>query len=372
MKILGVESTCDETAAAVVEFDLEKFEEENGKFSKLSSPKIDLLSSVVHSQIDIHAQFGGVIPEVAARSHIEFINPVVRKALTQAGVTWHEIDGVAVSFAPGLNGSLLVGNLAAQTYATVFNKPFYPVHHVEAHVYANFLNQNPPEFPFLALVVSGGHSQIVLFRGHSDFEILGETQDDAVGEAFDKVAKILGLPYPGGPAISNAALAGDSSKYKLPKARLEGEFDFSFSGVKTAVLRAIQKEAGVDFNFPSFKLAELLSEQQKCDFAASFQKNAVETLTDKLEKAVEKFSPTTVIVAGGVAANSALREEISNRLAYKLPNEIIFTPMEFCTDNAAMVASLGVFHAILGREKNPLSTEVKPSLSMRDAKWIEY
>ena len=216
MKILGIESTCDETAAAVVSF-------EGEKISQTSSPRINLLSSVVHSQIDIHAQFGGVIPEVAARSHIEFVNPVVNEALAKAGVSWEGIDGVAVSFAPGLNGSLLVGNLAASTYAEIFEKPFFPVHHVEAHVYANFLNENPPEFPFLALVVSGGHSQIVLFCGHSDFEILGETQDDAVGEAFDKVAKILGLPYPGGPAISRAALAGDAFKYKLPKARLSGD-----------------------------------------------------------------------------------------------------------------------------------------------------
>ena len=364
MKILGIESTCDETAAAVVSFDGEKI-------SRTSSPRINLLSSVVHSQIDIHAQFGGVIPEVAARSHIEFVNPVVNEALAKAGVSWAEIDGVAVSFAPGLNGSLLVGNLAASTYAEIFSKPFFPVHHVEAHVYANFLNENPPEFPFLALVVSGGHSQIVLFRGHSDFEILGETQDDAVGEAFDKVAKILGLPYPGGPAISRAALAGDAFKYKLPKARLSGEYDFSFSGLKTAVLRAVQAEVGVDFNFPSFELAAKLTEQQKNDFAASFQRTAVETLVDKLEKAVENFAPKTVVVAGGVAANSALREEMKNRLSGKVASELIFTPMEFCTDNAAMVATLGVFHALLGEAKNPLEMEVRPSLSMENAKWIK-
>ena len=364
MKILGIESTCDETAAAVVSF-------EPSQFSRTASPKLDLLSSVVHSQIDIHAQFGGVIPEVAARSHIEYVNPVVAQALREAGVNWSEIDGVAVSFAPGLNGSLLVGNLAARTYAQIFHKPFFPVHHVEAHIYANFLNDNPPQFPFLALVVSGGHSQIVLFRGHSDFEILGETQDDAVGEAFDKVAKILGLPYPGGPAIARAALTGDPNKYKLPKARLAGEYDFSFSGLKTAVLRAVQKEVGVDFNFPSFELAGRLNEQQKADFAASFQKIAVETLTDKLERAVERFAPRTVVIAGGVAANSALREEIARRLSDKLPDEIIFTPPELCTDNAAMVASLGAFHAVLGKPENPLNSEVKPSLSMQDAKWLE-
>lgn len=371
MKILGIESTCDETAASVVEFDLDNFEKTHGKFSKISSPKINLLSSVVHSQIDIHAQFGGVIPEVAARSHIEFINPVVNQAIQNANLDWSDIDGIAVSFAPGLSGSLLVSNLVAQTYATVFNKPFFPVHHVEAHVYANFLNDNPPKFPFLSLVVSGGHSQIVLFRGHSDFEILGETQDDAVGEAFDKVAKIIGLPYPGGPAISQSALKGDALKYNFPKARLKGEFDFSFSGLKTAVLRTIQKEVGVDFNFPSFKLAELLSDQQKNDFAASFQKTAVDTLVDKLEKAVRQFSPKTVVIAGGVASNQELRKQASDRLANLLEDEIIFTPPEFCTDNAAMVASLGVFHAILGESQNPLKAEIRPSLSMADAKWIK-
>ncbi|MDO4872097.1 MAG: tRNA (adenosine(37)-N6)-threonylcarbamoyltransferase complex transferase subunit TsaD [bacterium] len=363
MKILGIESTCDETAAAVVSF-------EPSQISQYSSPQIDLLSSVVHSQIDIHAQFGGVIPEVAARSHIEYINPVIRKALAQAGETFESIDGIAVSFAPGLNGSLLVGNLAARTYAQIFKKKFFPVHHVEAHVYANFLNQNPPQFPFLALVVSGGHSQIVLFRGHSDFEILGETQDDAVGEAFDKVAKILGLPYPGGPAISKAAQNGDPSKYHFPKARLAGEFDFSFSGVKTAVLRAVQKEVGVDFNFPSFELAAKLNEQQKCDFAASFQQTAVETLVDKLEKAVQKFQPKTVVIAGGVAANLALREELLHRISRQVPDEIIFTEPQFCTDNAAMVAALGAFHFALGEPQNPLDAEVKPSLSMENAKWL--
>ncbi len=362
MKILGIESTCDETAAAVVEFDA-------NKISRESSPKLKLLSNVVHSQIDIHAQFGGVIPEVAARSHIEYANPVVREALSKAGISFKDLDGIAVSYAPGLVGSLLVGTLTARTYARIFNKPFYPIHHVEAHVYANFLNEEPPEFPFLALVVSGGHSQIVLFKSHGNYQILGETQDDAVGEAFDKVAKILGLPYPGGPAISKAALSGNSLKYKLPKARLKGKYDFSFSGLKTAVLRAVQKEVGVDFNFPSFKLAAKLNEQQKNDFAASFQKIAVETLVDKLELAVEDFSPTTVVIAGGVAANSALREELIKRVSKKLPNPVIFTPPELCTDNAAMVATLGAFQSVLSESQNPLKLEVKPSLSMSDSKW---
>lgn len=362
MKILGIESTCDETAAAVVEFN-------GSKISRSQSVKMDLLSSVVHTQIDIHAQYGGVIPEVAARSHIEYINPVVNQALGESNLTMSDIDGIAVSYAPGLIGSLLVGTLAARTYARIFDKPFYPVHHVEAHIYANFLNDNPPKFPFLALVVSGGHSQIVLFRGHSDFEILGETQDDAVGEAFDKVAKILGLSYPGGPSIAKAALSGDSSAYKLPKAKLKGKYNFSFSGLKTAVLRAVQREVGVDFTFPSFELADKLSEQQKNDFAASFQKVAVETLVDKLQRATEDFDPKTVVIAGGVAANQELRRELIERVSNKVPDDIIFTPPQLCTDNAAMVATLGAFEYLLDKPKDPLELEVKPSLSMNDSKW---
>lgn len=365
MKILGIESTCDETAAAVVEFT-------PSEISESYSPKLRLLSNEVVSQIDIHAEFGGVVPEVAARSHIEVINPVVSHALSRANLDWDQIDAIAVSFAPGLNGSLLVGNLAAHTYASVLGKPIFPVHHVEAHIYGAFLDEETrPEFPFLALVVSGGHSQIVLMKGHGDFEILGQTQDDAVGEAFDKVAKILGLPYPGGPAISKVAENGDASKYKLPKAKLAGEFDFSFSGLKTAVLRAVQKEVGVDVNFPSFELAGLLNEEQKADFAASFQKTAVETLADKLEKAAEKFAIKTVVVAGGVAANRALRDELKRRLDEKLSGGVKFVLPDFCTDNAAMVAALGAAHFSLNKPTDALKTTVKPSLSMENNLWRE-
>ncbi|RYZ15090.1 MAG: tRNA (adenosine(37)-N6)-threonylcarbamoyltransferase complex transferase subunit TsaD, partial [Sphingobacteriales bacterium] len=242
MKILAIESSCDETAAAVVE---------DGR---------KLHSNVIVSQIDIHAMYGGVVPEVAARSHIEVINPVINQALTDATMTWDDIDAIAVTYAPGLIGSLLVGTLAARTLAVIHSKPLHPIHHVEAHVYANFITEQAdslsltlpsaqPEFPMLALIVSGGHSQLVLFRDHGDYELLGQTQDDAVGEAFDKVAKILGLPYPGGPSITKAALDGDAFKYKLPKAKLADPYNFSFSGLKTAVLRAVQHDVGVDFTF---------------------------------------------------------------------------------------------------------------------------
>lgn len=347
MKVLGIESSCDETAASVVQ---------DGRI---------LLSNVVNSQIDIHAAYGGVVPEVAARSHIEVINPVVNQALKDAGTTWDDIDAIAVTYAPGLVGSLLVGTLAARTLAILKNKPLYPIHHVEGHVYANFLNKTAPEFPCLALIVSGGHSQLVLFRNHGDYELLGQTQDDAVGEAFDKVAKIIGLPYPGGPSIAKAALTGNSYKYPLPKARMSGAYDFSFSGLKTAVLRAVQREVGVDFTFPSHELPARVNDVQRADFAASFQRIAIETLVDKAEKAFNDFLPKSVVIAGGVAANQELRRQLSERL----PIHIDYAPMNLCTDNAAMIATLGYYYAQKMPACDPYSLEVVPSLSMTKTAW---
>jgi N6-L-threonylcarbamoyladenine synthase len=347
MKILGIESSCDETAASVVE---------DGRV---------LLSNVVNSQINIHALYGGVVPEVAARSHIEVINPVINQALTDAKCTWDDIDAIAVTYAPGLIGSLLVGTLAARTLAVLKNKPLYPIHHVEAHVYANFLNETAPEFPMLALIVSGGHSQLVLFRDHGDYELLGQTQDDAVGEAFDKVAKILGLPYPGGPSVTKAALTGDPKRYLLPKAKLKGAYDFSFSGLKTAVLRAVQRETGVDFTFPSGELSARLDDVQRNDFAASFQYTAISTLVDKAEKAFRDYSPKSVVIAGGVAANQELRRQLSERL----PMHIDYAPMHLCTDNAAMIATLGYYYAQKKQPTDPMELEVIPSLSMTSTTW---
>jgi N6-L-threonylcarbamoyladenine synthase len=352
MKILGIESSCDETAASVVE---------DGR---------RLLSNVVNSQIDIHAVYGGVVPEVAARSHIEVINPVINQALREANCTWDDIDGIAVTYAPGLIGSLLIGTLAARTLAILKNKPLYPVHHVEAHVYANFLTSSssttyhlpptPPSFPMLALIVSGGHSQLVLFRDHGDFDLLGQTQDDAVGEAFDKVAKIIGLPYPGGPSVAKAAKNGNPNKYKLPKSKLSGKYDYSYSGLKTAVLRAVQHEVGKDFTFPSSSLAALLDDAQRNDFAASFQKVAIETLVDKTELAFNDFQPKSVVIAGGVAANQELRRILSERL----PIKIEYAPMNLCTDNAAMIATMGYYYAQKHQPTDPYELEVSPSLSM--------
>ncbi len=353
MKILGIESSCDDTAAAIVQ---------DGH---------RLFSHVVSSQIDIHAAYGGVVPEIAARSHIEAIGPVVEKALGDAACTWDDIDAIAVTYAPGLIGSLLVGTLAARTLAIIHDKPLYPIHHVEAHVYANFItDQSPalsltlpqaqPQFPLLALIVSGGHTQLVLFQGHGDYELLGQTRDDAVGEAFDKVAKILGLPYPGGPSISQAAREGDDQAYQLPKARLDEPYAFSFSGLKTAVLRAVQREVGVDTSFPSYELSGRLTASQRHDFAASFQRVAVETLVDKTERAYHDYAPASVVIAGGVAANTALRHELSSRL----PIAIEYAPLTLCTDNAAMVAALGYYETQRLAATDPYELEVLPSLSM--------
>jgi len=401
MKILGIESSCDETAAAIVE---------DGR---------RLLSNVVNSQIDIHAAYGGVVPEVAARSHIEVINPVINQALSDAQLTWDDIDAIAVTYAPGLIGSLLVGTLAARTLAILKNKPLYPIHHVEAHVYANFvveqrhteesrssaiaskhlqpetdkasgplfspgvkpfasdgdrkgnqelqLPSTQPLFPMLALIVSGGHSQLVLFKDHGNYILLGQTQDDAVGEAFDKVAKIIGLPYPGGPSIAQAALTGDPHKYQLPKAKLAGKYDFSFSGLKTAVLRAVQREVGVDFTFPSHELPGRLNDVQRIDFAASFQRIAIETLVDKAEKAFQDYAPKSVVIAGGVAANQELRRQLSERL----PLPIEYAPMQLCTDNAAMIATLGYYYAQKMSPADPYDLEVVPSLSMTRTAWAQ-
>lgn len=349
MKVLGIESSCDETAASVVE---------NGT---------RLLSNVVNSQIDIHSVYGGVVPEVAARSHLEVILPVVDKALTDASCTWDDIDAIAVTYAPGLVGSLLIGTLAARTLALLKNKPLYPVHHVEGHVYANFLIDKTPSFPTLALIVSGGHSQLVLFRTHGDYELLGQTQDDAVGEAFDKVAKIIGLPYPGGPSIAEAAKTGNPYAFTFPKARMQNPYDFSFSGLKTAVLRTVQAETGVAYDFPSHQLPERVSDSLRANVAASFERIAVETLVDKAEKAFRDYAPASVVIAGGVAANQELRRQLSERL----PVGIEYAPVNLCTDNAAMIASLGYYYAQENQPTDPRDLEIVPSLSMTKTAWAK-
>lgn len=366
MVILGIETSCDETAAAVVK-DGHK-----------------LISNVVASSIDLHSKYGGVVPEIAARAQMEYIIPTIEKSLEEAfsvlspeslvlskklpatdyqlpANVWDQIDAIAVTQGPGLGGSLLVGVMTARTLAITKNKPLYAVNHVQAHPYAAFITevdsrrltvdslQMPgavPHFPVLALIVSGGHTQLVLFKSHSDYKVLGRTSDDAVGEAYDKVAKMLGLPYPGGPSVGQKAMHGNPQAIKLPKAKMDNPYNFSFSGLKTAVLRASQHLAGKDYTFPSTALPEALNESQKADIAASFQYTAINTLVDALEEATKQFSPASVVVAGGVAASPALRAEISQRL--KVP--VVYPDMKLCTDNAAMIASLAYFLATTGQQ----------------------
>ena len=337
MKILGIETSCDETAAAVVE------------------DGVKILSNVVISQIDIFAEYGGVIPEVAARSHLEVMMPVIEKTMKDANCTWDDIDAIAVTHAPGLLGSLLIGTLTARTLAILYDKPLYAVHHLKSHIYANWLSDQNPEFPLLALVISGGHTQILYMPSHDNFEIIGTTRDDAIGECFDKVAKILGLPYPGGPSIANAAKNGDPDKYKFPHPKIDG-LDFSFSGLKTAVLRAVQKELGLSISHPSHDLKNHLTEKQVNDFAASFQKTAVDILLEKLQMAKQKYPDVkSIVFAGGVSANEALREKA----------EGYFPQKSLSGDNGVMVAAAAYYEIKAGkRPTDPYKLNIYPRISI--------
>ncbi|MEM6997286.1 MAG: tRNA (adenosine(37)-N6)-threonylcarbamoyltransferase complex transferase subunit TsaD [Patescibacteria group bacterium] len=358
MLVLGIETSCDETSVGVVR---------DGR---------ELLSNSVLSQIDIHAEYGGIVPEIAARSHLEAMNPMIEQALKEADVAWNDIDAIGVTYGAGLSGSLLIGATTARVLAIVKDKPLYACNHVEGHVYANYLTsyESPeirdgrpalpsrqPAFPLLALIVSGKHSQLVLFRDHGDYDLLGQAQDDAIGEAFDKVARILGLPYPGGPSIAKIATDGDPDKYTLPISRIAGDYNFSFSGIKTAVLRLCQGLAGGDHAMPSFEIAQHLSEVQKADVAASFQKTAVKTVVDKTIKAYEEFQPKDVVIAGGVAASQELRAQLTERL----PIDIQYAPIGLCTDNGAMIACL-CCHQIMNEmdPADPYTLGINPSLSM--------
>lgn len=385
MNILGIETSCDETAAAIVK---------DGQ---------QILSNVVVSQIDIFKAYGGVIPEIAARSHLEAIQPVIDQAFEQAGFTknghpdWDQIDAIAVTHTPGLLGSLLVGTLTARTLAILHDKPLYATHHLKSHIYAAWLKtetksenmssegafavttrssedtrdgglaERPEEdiFPILSLVVSGGHTQLIYMPKHNDFQIIGTTRDDAVGECFDKVAKILGLPYPGGPAITAAASGliqhpdgtttktnpGDPTKYHLPHPKIAG-LDFSFSGLKTAVLRAVQAELKKPISFPSHQLAPLLKPQQIADFAASFEQTAVDILLEKLQSALNDHPAKSIIIAGGVSANQRLRKKAI---------DCIFPEPRFSGDNAAMVASAAFYEIQSGTQPtDPYTLNIYP------------
>jgi len=317
MKIFGIETSCDETAAAVVE------------------DGVKVLSNVIASSIDLHQATGGVVPEVAAREHLKQISPVVDKALADAGCEWKDIDAIAVTTSPGLIASLLVGINTAQTIAYIHQKPLIEVDHVIGHVYANFLErETPPKFPLLVLTVSGGHNELMLMRGHHDFVKLGETLDDAAGEAFDKVARLLGLGYPGGPVISKLAEKGDSAAFDFPRPMLnkENKLNFSFSGLKSAVRREVDQ-------------LEKANDQTIADLCASFQQAVIEVLVDKLILATQEHEIKEVHLAGGVSANQLLRQMAREKLPDKLP---LFWPVEqiFCTDNAAMIAAAAYWSRI--------------------------
>lgn len=312
--ILGIETSCDETSASVVR---------DGSY---------IASNIVASQIPIHRQYGGVVPEVASRQHLENITYVVNKAVDDAGLGLDDIDGVAVTVGPGLIGALLVGVAAAKAYSYALNIPLIPVHHLEAHLYANFLSHTELIPPLLCLVVSGGHTSLILLKDHLEYEIMGTTRDDAAGEAFDKIARVLGLPYPGGPALEKLASQGNPQSVHFPRAWLnKNSLEFSFSGLKTAVLNYLKnnQENGMAVSLP--------------DVAASFQAAVVEVLVVKTLLAAKMSGVRDVCLAGGVAANSTLRE-LFQRKAEQQDIKFYFPEKKFCTDNAAMVACAGYYH----------------------------
>lgn len=333
--ILGIESSCDETAAAVVK---------NGR---------EILSNVINTQIDLHKKYGGVVPEIASRKHIQNIDAVVEEALKSANVTIDDIDAIAVTYGPGLVGALLVGVSFAKGYAYAANKPLVPVHHIKGHIMANFLAHKELEPPFVCLVASGGHSHIVLVEDYVKFKILGRTRDDAAGEAFDKIARILDLGYPGGPYIDKLSKEGNKDAYKFPRVRMDKDsLDFSFSGVKTAVINFLHKaeQQGVELN--------------KADIAASFQDAVTDVLCEHTIEAAKKYNIKTIAIAGGVAANSNLREKMTD-MAGQDGIDVLYPPPVLCTDNAAMIACAGYYLYENGNVAE-LNLNATPSLSIED------
>lgn len=329
--ILAIETSCDETAAAIVG---------NGT---------ELLANVVSSQIKSHARFGGVVPEVASRHHVEEITIVVDAALEEAQMTWDDITAIAVTEGPGLVGSLLIGISAAKALAFTQNKPLVGVHHIAGHIYANRL-QNEFAFPLLSLIVSGGHTELILMKEHGSYEVIGETRDDAAGEAYDKVARMLGLEYPGGPGIDRLAAQGTDT-LDFPRAWLEADsYDFSFSGLKSAVINRLHNAKQKN---------EML---EPIDVAASFQASVVEVLTEKTHRAAVEYSVKEVIVAGGVAANSGLRQGLQDRFKDSQIN-LQFPPLYLCTDNAAMIGAAGFIAYQAGRRAD-LTLNARPSLDI--------
>lgn len=331
--ILAIESSCDETSAAIVK---------NGR---------EVLSNVISTQIDIHKKFGGVVPEVASRKHLENVNIIVHEALQQAGIPIEEVDAVAVTSGPGLVGALLIGLTTAKALAYSINKPLVGVNHIEGHIAANYIQHKELQPPFVCLVASGGHSHIVKVKAYDSFEILGRTRDDAAGEAFDKIARALGLGYPGGPLIDKISAQGNPEAISFPRVFLEeGSYDFSFSGLKSAALNYLN----------SMKMKE--AEINIADVAASFQAAVVDVLAEKLIRAAAEYGSKYAVLAGGVAANSKLRQELS-RLGELRGIEVLYPAPVLCTDNAAMIGSAGYYRYIKGMYSD-LTLNARPNLSI--------
>lgn len=314
--ILGIESSCDETSASIVKNGTEE------------------IATVISSQIDIHKNYGGVVPEIASRHHVKNITIVLEECLEKANMTIDDVDAIAITYGPGLIGSLLIGLEAAKTLSFIYNKPLIPVHHIAGHIYANSLVKEL-KFPLLAVVVSGGHTEIIEMKKHYSFEKLGGTLDDAIGECYDKVARVIGLEYPGGPKLDKLAKEGKDT-YKLPIPLQDDSYNFSFSGLKSAVINLAHNEE------------QRGEELRKSDLAASFQKVAVESIVSKVKKAIEEKNIKNVIVAGGVAANNGLREAMQEMIE-ELGVELSIPPMKYCTDNGTMIAAAGYYAYLDGR-----------------------
>jgi N6-L-threonylcarbamoyladenine synthase len=331
---LGIESSCDETSAAVIK---------DGK---------EVLSNVIASQIDLHRKFGGVVPEIASRKHVELINPVIEDALEEAGVDYEELSLVAVTYGPGLVGGLLVGIAAAKAIAYAHNIPLVGVNHIEGHIYSNFISHPEIEPPLLCLTVSGGHTDLLYFEELGSYQILGRTKDDAAGEAFDKVARVMEIGYPGGPAIDKLAKEGDSQAIDLPRPLIyDDNYDFSFSGLKTAVLNYINQKKQKGEEVP------------QADLAASFQQAVVDVLTAKVFKAAQDKGVKKVLLSGGVSANSHLRRELEEKLD-ELEIKLYYPQPKLCTDNAAMIGTAGYFKYQLTGEIAPYSLNANPNLKL--------
>ncbi len=336
MKVLGIESSCDETGVALVEF------------AGTAVPR--LLAQALHSQISMHQAYGGVVPELASRDHIRRVLPLTREVLGRAGLAISEVDVIAYTQGPGLAGALLVGAGVAVAMAAALNKPTLPVHHLEGHLLSPFLSDDPPEFPFVALLVSGGHTQLMLVRDVGQYDILGETIDDAAGEAFDKSAKLLGLPYPGGPHLAELAQMGDPTAFDLPRPMLHsGKPDFSFSGLKTAVLTQVRR------------FGEVPTAQQRADLAASTQAAIVDVLVRKSMLALKNSDLKRLVVAGGVGANRCLREQLNSACA-KRNVRVHYPELSLCTDNGAMIAMAAAMRLQRGAPALPPGAgfQVKP------------